>query len=427
MYLVRRMILVVLFTTPLVAQKVDLNLMKIEYGRDHAFTTARSMSLAGAAIAGGDAFMAALQNPALATRAQGMLSASAGFGFYKLEEDRAYPYYDNFGGFVDYGSYYFNKAWYQNAYGLVSARLPFSFLKHAGFTFGYTPFKDFNYDYFEEVRGEDFDDTLLAYNVFNSNGTLYSVPLAFAYEPLRDKGILDYFSLGVGLRLLTGDIEQNWRIESKDPVVAALAYETNLSRSLDNTPIIASLGLDYQLFKRLSGALVYSFPYAIKFQTDTLGVNAGGYKHELFYPAEIKIGFSYRFQNILAARLFTTYEYTFWSEFEDVRLSEKPFDDTYTIKAGVEHIFFNNVPFRLGFHFGSLRESRDYTQTILTIGTGMHIGRIEIDLAGGISGLDFYQDDLYDDGDYGKDSRNSSDRVNWQELYGHLDVHYSFR
>ena len=107
------------------AQQLEMHLMRMDYGFENQYLTARSLGLAGAGVAGDDAYASVLINPALAVYSESWLNMNTGISIYKLEEDRSYPYYDNFGGFLDYGSYVFNKYWYSQFYGVITSRLPF--------------------------------------------------------------------------------------------------------------------------------------------------------------------------------------------------------------------------------------------------------------------------------------------------------------
>ena len=103
-----------LFTSSLFAQNVNLNFSKINYGNAVFFHNARSLGMGGTGIADGSSSSDFSINPALGVYNQSDLSVAAKGHFNKYQEDRSFPYYDSFGGFVDYGSYVFNENWYNN-------------------------------------------------------------------------------------------------------------------------------------------------------------------------------------------------------------------------------------------------------------------------------------------------------------------------
>ena len=402
----------------------------MNYGQENQYLTARSLGLAGSGSASDDANFSVLNNPALVVNATSWLNLNIGTTIYKLEEDRSFPYYDNFGGFVDYGSYVFNKNWYEGFYGILTSRLPFPSLFGLSFSTGYIPYQDFNYDYLEEVRSDFFGDALLAYNIFSSEGSLYAIPLNLGFTPysstIFDKKVS--VSAGIGLNILTGSIKQNWRIETKDPSLTQLDSEINIKRDLENTPLVPTVGLRITVGERFAIGSTTRLPYDIKFSQDTsFFVNGSIDKNQLLsYPLQQIFGMDYRFQNILTARVFLDFIYTYWENFEDSWNESLNFDNTFNVRAGVEHIFFNKVPFRVGFNYTTLRESKNYSKTLLAIGSGFYLDQIRFDLAAGVSSLQYFQRDLYDNANYGLESSTEADRIKWNELYARIDLNYAF-
>lgn len=411
------------------AQTIDLNYSKINYGQPTRYLTARSLALGGAGISGDDAAMGMLHNPALTVWTDSLFHFYAGMALNQLQEDRSFPYYDNFGGFVDYGSYMFTSNRYYDFYGIIGSRLPFLRSLNLSVSTGYIPFADFNYDYLEEVRSTGFGDALLAYNLFNSSGTLYAIPLNLGMTAYRGR-IFEYdlsLSLGLGLHAVVGSLAQNWRIRVKDPSLEHLAYDIRVKRSLQNVPLRPGLGMQVQLGERLHLAGSYRHGYEIKFSQDTAVTSLPLDRDQvLSYPSQYNLGMSYRFQNILAARLYLDWSYTNWADFKDNWNENLSFENTMTVRAGVEHIFFNQVPFRVGFNYSTLRESNNYSQAMLALGTGLHLAQIRLDVAAGISSLRYFQQDLYDNAHYGQISSTEADRVKWNQFYGRIDLNYAF-
>ena len=102
------------------------------------------------------------------------------------------------------------------------------------------------------------------------------------------------------------------------------------------------------------------------------------------------------------------------------------FEDTYRFMVGVEHIFMDKVPFRLGFTYAPLRENKNITNTILTAGTGMVFDNFTLELSGGISSLTYNQLDMYDNALYGLESRgeNALDNVVTDSFFGLIEINY---
>lgn len=415
------------------AQQLEMNFNRMDYGFENQYLTARSLGLAGAGVAGDDAYASVLINPALTVYSESWLNFNAGLSIYKLEEDRSYPYYDNFGGFVDYGSYVFNKYWYSQFYGVISSRLPFKSLMGLSIATGFIPFQSFDYDYLEEVRSNDYGDALLAYNHLTSKGVLNAVPFDIAFTPFNGKliGKQVTLAIGAGIKVLTGSVELNEKIEVKRAELLDTARELTYEREIDNVPIIPQVGIQIKYGDRFSAASSLRFPYDLEFKNkvylaNTLADTSMIVDQKLSYPMRLSFGTEYRFQNILEARIFTDFIYTFWEDFEDDQKEDVSFDDTYNIRAGIEHIFFNKVPFRVGFDYGILRESKDYSQALLSAGTGLIVNNVKVDMAVGISSLTYKQQDMYPNENYGYENATDADQVKWNHLYARIDVNYAF-
>jgi hypothetical protein len=429
--LMKYFVLMILLLTSMnnFAQQLEMNLSRMKYGAENQYLSARSLGLAGTGVAGDDSYASVLLNPALAVYSESWLNMNAGLSIYKLEEDRAFPYYDNFGGFVDYGSYVYNKYWYSQFYGVITCRLPFDNLLELSMATGVIPFQSFDYDYLEEVRSNFYGDELLAYNHLTSKGILYAIPFNIAFMPFNGSVLEQHVSLiiGAGVSMLTGSIEQLNKVETKRASLGGLDYEINYKKSLDNLPLIPSAGLQIKAGKRFSFGTALRLAYDVYFKNkatmedDTLIIN-----QILSYPMRLTLGAEYRFQNILEARIFTDFIYTFWEDFKDSEDEDLGFDNTYNIRAGIEHIFFNKVPFRVGFDYGTLRESKEYSQALLSAGTGLIVNNVRVDMAVGISSLAYKQADMFNNADYGMDNATDPDRVKWNHLYARIDMNYSF-
>ena len=427
------LILLFIFCTNSFAQQLEMNFSRINYGYENQYITARSLGLAGAGVAGDDASASIFLNPALAVYSKSWLNLNTGLSVYKLEEDRSFPYYDNFGGFVDYGSYVYNKYWYSQFYSVLTSRLPFDNLLGLSIATGFVPFQSFDYDYLEEVRSDYYGDALLAYNQISSDGVLNAIPFNIAFKPV-DKLLSDSkisIAIGAGVKILTGSINQLKKVETKTASLSGLDYENKNKRDLDNLPVIPSAGIRIKIGDRFSFGSALRLPYDIKFinkiyETNALKDTAYTVDQKLSYPMKLSLGTEYRFQNILEARIFTDFIYTFWENFKDSETEDLNFDNTYNVRAGIEHIFFNKVPFRVGFDYGTLRESKNYSRAVLSAGTGIIMNNLQLDMAVGISSLVYRQADMFDNADYGMDSVTDADRVRWNQLYVRIDVNYVF-
>ena len=400
------------------AQQANLNLDKARYGFEVASPTARGLALGNSGLAAGGVLLAASHNPALLARADSGLVLQGGGDFLSLQEDRSFPYYDNFGGFVDYGSYYFQDNGYYN----FSAQLVYSLkglIKDMplALSLGWMPFMDFNYNYFEEVRSTSFGDKLLAYNEFSGEGVLYALPFTVA-------AAFDNFSVGLSVALLNGDVTTVNRVIPKALGLDSLARDAVLQRQALNTPFYINAGFSFRVDERLS--VGGSFRSGFEYQTENLltsGDSSQTLTQAVAYPARVGMGFDYRFRNILQARLMVDFYYNFWSALTDDLYKAPDYNDTYNIRVGVEHLFFNDFAFRVGYSFENMRENRELTKTLLTAGLGYRWKNVDLNLGLGLTAMEFYQADLYDDAAYDSNvsTRTQNDLVKWNETYGKLD------
>lgn len=424
----KKTLILILIGTAIHAQNVDLNLNKIEYGQHVQTLTARSLAMGGAGLARGNAFLASTHNPALVVNSEGVIAINGGFRLKNLEEDRAFPYRDSFGGFVDFGSYYFQNNWYGSMYGQIVYAPDFVELMNLHISTGYLPFIDFNYNYFEEVRSTGFDDDLLAYNIMDSEGQLFAIPVNIAIQPIGQ------LSIGIGISFLTGELTSDKRIVSKSSKLTDIDESLSFENKFDNIPLVTTFGATYNYDERLAFAFAYRLPFNLKTTAkfEKMGVDttiAFSRQRDVEYPARLGFGFDYRFENVLAAQIMIDYYYEFWSEFKDSWNSNLNFEDTYNIRVGIEHVFFDGVPFRVGLSFGTLREDKSLTQTTFSLGTGLIFKNIHVDFAVGYSNNQFFQDDLYDNSKYDPnfETRTEPDRINWTQVFGRVDFSYTFK
>ncbi len=421
MKLIKVFLVIIMSSAALFAQRADFNQTKMRYGDDVSFMNARTLALGGAGIAGGDVFGAMSLNPALLSNGNGFVRFQTGLNLTKISEDRSFPYYDSFVGFNDYGSYTYNEHWYNRFQGTVVVRPPVSFLKGFTFAAAFQPFKDMQYDYKEEVRDPvNKSDILLGYNSVAQNGFLYQTSVAAAYD------IMENLSAGLQVGFLSGEIDSVMNIDPKFDTMLDAARREQLTKEIDGLPLTAALGVRYAYNERLSLGLSARLPYSLSFKNNRMNSSdTVNFKQTLTYPMRLGTGLEYRFVNVLAAKISIDFVYDFWSDFKDNRNSTN-FQDTYTIHTGIEHLFFDKIPLRAGFLFGTLRESKDFSRTVLTIGSGFEVNNVKVDIGGGISSMQYYQNDYFADSIYGLGNRSDSDRVDVTQYFLRIDLNYTW-
>lgn len=388
------------------------------------FPDARSLSMGGAGSVSLHTPGAILYNPAALTGIRQQLSAQVSLSGRKMEERRGYPLYDRFDGIIGNGIYAINNNFYFKPQGAIAFRLPVSTLP--GLTLAAGSFTELDQDYLynEEVRKNIFGDSLMAYNRIEYSGGLqrYSIAAATGFS------FLPGLSVGLQAGFLSGSLDyERSIIFVKHP---QQDQRVLINRTLDNTPVLFSIGATYKLNPRISGGLHVDLPYTVKYTaSDDAGQQIG---EEIGYPLRLTTSWEYRARQLLQARLNVDFSYEFWSnslnyasKLSDVFNSPREYNDVYVIKVGLEQIFFNKIPFRVGMQYRNSYREKGTTRTLFSAGTGFLGDNWKVDLAGGVSKLEYRWPDLFDDTLFGGDRSNSSvDTVDEYYFFGQISLVY---
>ncbi len=390
------------------------------------FPDARSLALGGAGSVSLQRPGAMLYNPAALTGISGRVTAMATLNVRKMEEHRSYPLYDRFDGVITDAIYALNNNYYYSPEGAITFRTPFATLPNLTVGVGSFIEIDQNYRYNEEVRENIFGDSLLAYNHIYYDGGLRRTSFAVA----ASMPFLPALSLGVQFGFLSGSLDYEagitWVRGSRSDSLATARYR------LDGTPFVISLGATYRINERVTGGLDISLPYTIGYRV-RYGT-APEVREEIGYPFRINTGWEYRARQILQARLNIDFGYEFWSKslkyvnpHNPVFNQPRDYSDVYVFKVGVEHIFFNKIPFQVGMQYRNSFQHRGTTRTLLSVGTGFLGEHWQVDVAGAVSKSEYRWPDLFDDTLYGGDRSNSSiDTVDEYYFFGKVTLLYHF-
>ncbi|MBN2365552.1 MAG: hypothetical protein EH225_06125 [Calditrichaeota bacterium] len=419
----------------------------IPIGQYWHFPDARSMSLAGAGSVSLKSPGAMLYNPAALTQIEHSVTLELSFKGRNLQERRSYPLYDRFDGFLVDATYAVNDNWYSQIQGGVALGIPFYSLPRLSVAVGSYPEIDFRYNYNEEVRENVFGDELIAYNRIEANGLLrrYSAALAAVLPFLPD------LSVGMQVGIINGDAVNYEKLADFVQRSQKVIFAQD-DRKLDNSPVVLSAGAIYRASERFSLGFHLSLPYKIESST----TNAAGttFREEAEYPLRINAGMEYRARQELQARLNVDIGYEFWSQTEfytempgvvqtipfagdSKRFSD--FTDVFYIKTGIEHIFYNRIPFGVGaqyqvptgvgaqYHLNPTL-SRGTTHTLLSTGTGFFNTSWRVDISAAYSKLSYRWEDLFDDALYVNNpnfqSRRDRDSVDETTLFFQISMMY---
>ncbi|RMH85144.1 MAG: hypothetical protein D6681_16275, partial [Calditrichaeota bacterium] len=346
-------------------------------------------------------------------------------GARSLEERRSFPVFNRFDDIVQQGIYALNDNWFLDLQGGVQLNLDiagFPYLKSVAA--GVYEEVNLDYRYDEEVRSNDFDreQVVLAYNKIRFDGGLrrYAVGVGLQFA--------GRLNLGLQAGFLSGDLQQERSItfvgaEGQD------VRETG-THSLQNTPVVLSAGAIYEATPHLSLGAYVRLPYTVEYRFTGTTVSEP-VAESIEYPLQLTGGLEYRSRQELQARLNIDVTYEWWSQTQSAFVADylsPPFEDAIRVKAGIEHIFHNKIPFRVGLQYRTTFQDRQRTRTLITAGTGFRDHRWQIDVAGGFSKLTYPFPDLFDDRLFGGDrSRSNIDDVSERYFFGRVTLRVHVR
>ncbi len=368
------------------------NYLVFPVGEAWHFPDARTLGLAGGGSVSNTGVGALQLNPAAMAGAPVGWSLNANLRARNLEERRAFPVFDRFNDINQFGIYAVNENWFANLQGGIQYQpeiAAFPYLKSVAV--GVFEEVDYDYEYRESVRENVFPDEPLATNLIRFDGLLRRFSLGAAFR------ITDGVDLGVQAGVLNGDIDYRQSVTFFDK--PAQNQSVAATRTLDNTPVVFSLGAVVQQGKRLRLGGFVQLPYALNYRI----ANA---TEKIERPLQATLGLAYRAQSIVQAHLNVDVSYEWWSKtnqqilFDNTDISNG-LDDVLKIVAAVEHFFFNQVPFRFGVQYRTSLLERTNARILFSAGTGFRGDFWEVDVSGAFSRLDYRYPDLFDDALYG--------------------------
>lgn len=125
------------------------------------------------------------------------------------------------------------------------------------------------------------------------------------------------------------------------------------------------------------------------------------------------------------------FTYEWWSK-TDYKVAgqteDQGFEDAIALKAGIEHVFFNQIPFQVGMQYRTYYRDRSRARLLFSAGTGFRGPGWFVNVGGGFSKLNYFYPDLFDDSNYGGDrSESSTDDVEESYFFGVATLSVSIR
>jgi hypothetical protein len=382
----------------------------------------RSLGLGGAGVAVNHGAEAIFTNPAFLAAGNYAFDSYLGVGLFRGEEERSIVVYDNFDGYLTDEIYALQNNVYYRGNAAVAYGLPLgNSINNISFGLGYHRVWDFNYEYEEQLRNPDPNnspdrDKLYGYNRMESTGALHSIDLAAGINLYED------FYFGVGAGLLHGTIERIKQVQALEdndpPFVDSLLFDQRFE--LDNLPVNIVFGGAWRVNERTTLALRYTLPGDVEFK------NGGAFEQ----PQTYALGLMYRARNILRATVFAEAEIIEWSQTNaaiDNGDGLQGFRDVWHFRLGIEHKFHEQYPFRLGFNFQQLPYAENLSTFQVTFGSGMVTGPFAFDLSGAFGSNSYNQTDLFPNTLNGADAEQSDpDQVKEINIQLMASVKYAF-
>ncbi len=387
-------------------------------GDEAPLPDARSIAMGRTRLAAPTGAFTGATNPALLAGLDGT-SISLGGNVLKLKETRSIPAFDSFDGYLVESAYVLNDEYqweggFAAATSLGGERMPFP----AGFGVSWAPVRDFQYAYTEEVRDNNAftqpRDGLIALNEIQGDGVLGAWTFAFGLNPFEP------LAVGFSLEFLKGDQDVAQRTRWMQ---IGTVDETSIAiDGLSGVREVAALS--YSPSHRLDLALVWrnetnlDGDFVRAGDQDALahlGVAADPERPSgslgMTLPEEWSIGAAFRPQAKTATSVQFDATLTEWSDYENGMWEDMALDDVWDVRLGIEHVFYNGLPTRFGFHYRPSPRNDEITTTAFTFGAGLIVGPFVTDVAFEIATRDYRAEDVFDDSLFGGNSRSGTDLI----------------
>lgn len=316
-----------------------------------------------------------VNNPALLALQPQRVHGDFLFGVTQTAEDRLVPLYDSFDAYVNETTIATNRNTYAVAQGGLLWRLPQE--RPMTLAAGVYERYDFDYDYFEEVRDPDVfsdpRDALLGQRTLAVEGMLRSLSLGYGAEiipPVRLGFSVHYYFGNVDMARKETDFQTN------------TSQSTTVRRELDgwgwSVGGQGSVNEHVDLAASYEGSFSVNGPHTLR-ETDTSlsqpVVRDLRTEETIDYPGTLRFGATYRPQNQLATTFSVEGVRRFWSDLNDsfrttVLGDTYTLRDTWDLRVGLEHVFYNGMPLRFGFRYLENYADPEAKRSIFSAGLG---------------------------------------------------------
>lgn len=358
-----------------------------EYGDQMAWRGADINAMGGTGVAVYRGGLSNIYNPAMLTGGPSDGRIDLSMSLDQEHEDRFQPLFDAFDSWVADAAIASNREHYfQTGFAIAGSPLGEKTPIRVGLSL--VDRYPFQYSFSEELRnpspfppgsGEPERDQIIELRERNVSGTLRTLSLGVGAD------VEDEISIGMAVHYAFGVREETNTV--RDFVTASNSY--NDVNEFDMDGINFSLGVRGKISERLELGLAWEsqlyttgtysnshFDGGTNMTTDD---SWGGY---IRYPNIYRAGLTFMPRTDPQTIFTMEMEFMAWSELAD---SENPgFDnpqnlqDTFDVRIGLEHRFYNGMPLRFGFrHFDSYA-NRESASSVFSTGSAFAIGRGEV-------------------------------------------------
>ncbi len=401
------------------------------YGTPEAGFSARSRAMGGAGAAMGNGTYSLMDNPAAMVLTPGTRAQIEG-SLSRASENRFVPLFDTFDSFVDETAIAVN----DNGYGGVQGGFVLDRWGKRGILVSVGIFNRYDprFDYLDELRSQDVGDTLLNNKIITSEGMLRSLSAGVAL-PLGEGS-----SLGAAVNYYFGTFTDRRALVRFPTSFYSSGTDTVLERKLDGFSV--TIGALAHVDERLDvGASIETAPklhddYTLWY--NGVEVSPENSNADLTLPLRVQGGLAYRPRNTFETTFAADVVYMPWSELKDKLPADilqsdyglpATLNDTWQGRFGIEHIFYNNLPARIGFRFGDSYGMTEAQTSAFTFGFGYVIDQMKLDVSGEVSKRVSRQDPVRSRGDLNNQNFGvgaSKDRVEDTLVRIHFGVDYAF-
>jgi hypothetical protein len=369
------------------------------YGTPEDGASARSLAMGLSGVATFMGSSAMVQNPALLATVDTRAYLDFQVGIREANEDRFVPLYDTFGDLVAETAYALNRNSYASAQGGLVLQLPGE--GQGAISVGIFDRYDTDFDYEEEVRSTTTDE-LEQFNRLSSDGRLRSLSFGYGRE------ILPSIQLGLAAHRYFGTFTQ-WREEL--PLSGAVT-RNRFDRELAGWGY--TVGAQFTGHERLDLGVSIEGPFTVSGTHSELEFDGSDFvpaagapdagDYEIDYPTTVAFGFAYHPRNDLRTVFTAEARRRFWEKLDDGWAEASSpgtglgLRNTWDLRMGVEHLFYNGMPARFGFRFVENYADRDSDRVVFSTGTGYAFEAFRVDLTGQYTRQTSRQDFLFGSG-----------------------------